>query len=169
LAPEDTPNYVRTTDRGDDDVRKLFIGLVLLAACKTTTTVVTPSGPAPATAPNAARPALDEFLAAIRAKDLQALGAAWGDKNGAIRDNKRISRDELEKRELVLMCYFNHDSYKVLDDMLVAGGERRMSVALTRGTLTRTTDFFLVSGPDRWFVRSANMDPVRDLCSRKPS
>ena len=65
------------------------------------------------------------------------------------------------------MCYFNHDSYKVVDDMLVAGGERRMTVALTRGTLTRTTDFFLVSGPERWFVRSANMDPVRDLCSRK--
>jgi hypothetical protein len=167
LAPEDERDYVRTTDRGDDDVRKLFIGLLLLAACKTTTTVVTPSGPTPVTAPSGARPALDEFLAAIRAKDLQALGGAWGDKNGAIRDSKRISRDELEKRELVLMCYFNHDSYKVLDDAQVAGGERRMTVALTRGTLTRTTDFFLVSGPERWYVRTANMEPVRDLCSRK--
>ena len=28
-----------------------------------------------------------------------------------IRDSKRISRDELEKRELLLMCYFSHDSY----------------------------------------------------------
>ena len=42
-----------------------------------------------------------------------------------------------------------------------------MTVALTRGTLTRTTDFFLVSGPERWYVRTANMEPVRDLCSRK--
>jgi hypothetical protein len=148
-------------------VRKLFIGLLLLAACKTTTSVVTPSGPTPATAPSGARPALDEFLAAIRAKDLQALGGAWGDKNGAIRDSKRISRDDLEKRELLLMCYFNHDSYKVVDDIAVAGGERRMSVALTRGTLTRTTDFFLVSGPTRWYVRTAGMEAVRDLCARK--
>jgi len=168
LAREYTWNYVRTIDRGDDDVRKLFIGLLLLAACKTSTTVIPVSGPTPATAPSSARPALDEFLAAIRAKDLQALGGAWGDKNGAIRDSKRISRDELEKRELVLMCYFNHDSYKVVDDNIVAGGERKMTVALTRGTLTRTTDFFLVSGPERWYVRTANMDPVRDLCSRKP-
>jgi hypothetical protein len=149
-------------------VRKLCIGLLLLAACKTSTTVTPASGPTTATAPSAARPALDEFLGAIRAKDLQALGGAWGDKNGAIRDSKRISRDELEKRELVLMCYFNHDSYKVVDDNIVAGGERKMTVALTRGTLTRTTDFFLVSGPERWYVRTANMDPVRDLCSKKP-
>jgi len=148
-------------------VRKLFIGLLLLAACKTTTTVVTPSGPTPATAPSGARPALDEFLAAIRAKDLQALGGAWGDNTGAIRDNKRISRDELEKRELLLMCYFNHDSYKVEDDIAVAGGERRMTVALTRGTLTRKTDFFLVSGPTRWYVRTGGIEPVRDLCTRK--
>jgi hypothetical protein len=145
----------------------LFIGLFLLAACKTTTSVVPASGPAPATTASGARPALDEFLAAIRAKDLQALGGAWGDKNGAIRDSKRISRDELEKRELLLMCYFNHDSYKVVDDIPVAGGERRMTVALTRGTLTRTTDFFLVSGPERWYVRTAGMEQVRDLCSRK--
>ena len=55
----------------------------------------------------------------------------------------------------------------VTGDNLVAGGERKMTVALTRGTLTRTTDFFLVSGPERWYVRTANMDPVRDLCSRK--
>ena len=148
-------------------MRKLFIGLLLLAACKTTTTVVTPSGPTPATAPSSARPALDEFLAAIRAKDLQALGGAWGDNTGAIRDNKRISRDELEKRELLLMCYFNHDSYKVEDDIAVAGGERRMTVALTRGTLTRKTDFFLVSGPTRWYVRTGGIEPVRDLCTRK--
>jgi hypothetical protein len=167
LAPEDVRDYVRTTDRGDDDVRKLFIGLLLLAACKTTTKVVTPAGTTPATATSGARPALDEFLAAIRAKDLQALGGAWGDKNGAIRDSKRISREELEKRELLLMCYFNHDSYKVVDDIPVAGGERRMTVALTRGTLTRTTDFFLVSGPERWYVRTAGMEAVRDLCSRK--
>ena len=65
------------------------------------------------------------------------------------------------------MCYFNHDSYKVVDDIPVAGGERRMTVSLTRGTLTRTTDFFLVSGPTRWYVRTAGMEPVRDLCAKK--
>jgi hypothetical protein len=146
-------------------LKKLLIGLLLVASCRTQT-VQTTTLPSPATA-SSARPALDAFLAAIRAKDLQALGAAWGDKSGAIRDNDRISRDELEKRELVLMCYFSHDGYQVLSDEPVAGGERRMTVKLTKGTLSRTTDFFLTSGPDRWYVRTADVEPVRDLCSKK--
>lgn len=147
-------------------MKKLLIGFMLLAACTTRTVVEQPVSTSVSVA-SGARPALDAFLAAIRAKDLQALGANWGDKNGAIRDSKRISRDELEKRELVLMCYFSHDSYTVLSDEPVAGGERKMAVRLTRGTLTRTTDFFLTSTAERWFVRTANMDPVRDLCSKK--
>jgi hypothetical protein len=149
-------------------LKKLLIGLLLLTACRTRTTEMpATTGPSPAVRSSGARPALDAFLTAIRSKDLQALGANWGDRNGAIRDSKRISREELEKRELVLMCYFNHDSYTVLSDDPAADGERKMSVRLTRGTLSRTTDFFLTSGPDRWYVRTASMDPVRDLCSKK--
>jgi hypothetical protein len=146
-------------------VRKLLIGLLLIAAACTSRTTVTPvPASAGATGP---RGALDSFLAAIRAKDLQALGAVWGDKNGAIRDTKRISREEVEQRELLVMCYFNHDSFRVLSDAPAAGGERVMSVSLTQGTMSRTTNFYLVSGKDRWYVRSADVDPVRDLCSKK--
>ena len=152
-------------------MKKLLIGLLLLAGCatRTTRTEMPPTTRGTTAIASGARPALDAFLAAIRAKDLQALGANWGDRNGAIQDSRRISRDELEKRELVLMCYFNHDSYTVLSDDQAADGERKMTVRLTRGTLSRTTDFFLTSAADRWYVRTANMDPVRDLCSNKPS
>ena len=147
-------------------MKKLLIGLLLLTAataCTKHTTVM------PVTGAGAAGPrgALDAFLAAIRAKDLQALGAVWGDKNGAIRDTKRITREEVEQRELVLMCYFNHDTYKVISEAPASGGERVMTVALTRGTLSRTTNFYLVGGSDRWYVRSADMEPVRDLCAKK--
>jgi hypothetical protein len=146
-------------------LKKLLIGFLLLAACTTRSTELpsTRTGPVP----SGARPALDAFLGAIRSKDLQALGANWGDKDGPIRDSKRISRDELEKRELLLMCYFNHDSFTVLNDEAAAGGERKMTVRLTKGTLSRTTDFLLASASDRWYVRTGNVEPVRDLCSRK--
>jgi len=147
-------------------VKKLLIGFLLLTACTTRSKEV-PVRTGSSVVSSGARPALDAFLSAIRSKDLQALGANWGDKDGAIRDSKRISRDELEKRELLLMCYFNHDSYAVLNDEAAAGGERKMTVRLTKGTLNRTTDFLLASGPDRWYVRSGNVEPVRDLCSRK--
>jgi hypothetical protein len=148
-------------------VKKLLIGLLLLTAstaCTKHTTVTPATVGAGATGP---RGALDAFLAAIRAKDLQALGAVWGDKNGAIRDTKRITREEVEQRELVLMCYFNHDTYKVISEAPSSGGERVMTVSLTRGTLSRTTNFYLVGGSDRWYVRSADMEPVRDLCGKK--
>jgi hypothetical protein len=146
-------------------VKKLLLGFLLLTACATRTSEMPSTRPR--SAPSGARPALDAFLSAIRAKDLQALGANWGDKDGAIRDSKRLSRDELEKRELLLMCYFSHDSYTVLNDELAAGGERKMTVRLTKGTLSRTTDFLLASAPERWYVRSGNVEPVRDLCTRK--
>jgi hypothetical protein len=149
-------------------VKKLLIGFLLLAACtRRTTEIPSTRGGGPVAAASGARPALDAFLAAIRSKDLQALGANWGDKDGPIRDSTRISRDELEKRELLLMCYFSHDSYTVLNDEAVAGGERKLTVRLTKGTLSRTTDFLLASAPERWYVRSGNVEPVRDLCSRK--
>jgi hypothetical protein len=148
-------------------VKKLLIGLLVLTAstaCTSRTTVTPVTVGAGASGP---RGALDAFLAAIRAKDLQALGAVWGDKNGAIRDTKRITREDVEQRELVLMCYFNHDTYKVISEAPSSGGERVMTVSLTRGTLSRTTNFYLVGGSDRWYVRSADMEPVRDLCGKK--
>jgi hypothetical protein len=165
LPREAKARYVRTTVPGDDEVKKLLIGTLLLVACTTRTTEMPVSKNAPVS--SSARPALDAFLAAIKAKDLQALGANWGDKNGAIRDSKRITRAELETRALLLTCYFAHDSYTVLNDEPVANGERKMTVRLTKGTMSRTTDFFLTSAPERWYVRSGNIEPVRDLCSNK--
>ena len=111
------------------------------------------------------RPALAEFLASVRSQDLQAMSGAWGDKDGAVRDSKKMSRQEMEQRELLLMCYFRHDSYRVLGDAPGPEGERVLSVELTKGTLKRTTNFFLTKGGDRWYVRSAEIEPVRDLCS----
>lgn len=63
------------------------------------------------------------------------------------------------------MCYFKHDSYRVLGDSPGTNGERILSVELTKGTLKRTTNFYLVQGRDRWYVRSADIEPVKDFCN----
>jgi hypothetical protein len=142
-------------------VRKLLLmGLILAGACTTRTIAVPDSS-----ASQGPRPALAEFLASVRSQDLQAMSGAWGDKDGAVRDNKKMSREEMEQRELLLMCYFRHDSYRVLGDSPSIDGERILSVELTKGTLVRTTNFYLTKGRERWYVRSADIDPVRDLCS----
>jgi hypothetical protein len=141
-------------------VRKLLLlGLLMAGAC-TSRTIAVPE----TSATQGPRPALAEFLASVRSQDLQAMSGAWGDKDGAVRDNKKMSRQEMEQRELLLMCYFKHDSYRVLGDSPGPEAERVLSVELTKGTLKRTTNFYLVRGGDRWFVRSADIEPVRDLC-----
>jgi len=137
-------------------------------ACQTRT--VETRAPSPATAPSTAsgpKPALDAFLSAIRAQDLQALAVAWGDKAGPVRDSKVFTREEMEQRELILIRCFKHDRARVLDESQAPGGERRFEVELVRGTVTRVADFLTVQGPDRWYVRTANMDAVKDLCSTK--
>jgi hypothetical protein len=141
-------------------VRKLLLlGLLMAGACATRTVTIPESS-----ATLGPRPALAEFLASVRSQDLQAMSGAWGDKDGAVRDSKKMSRSEMEQRELLLMCYFKHDTYRVLGESPGQDGERILSVELTKGTLKRTTNFFLVKGADRWYVRSADIEPVRDLC-----
>ena len=137
----------------------LLIGLLLAGACTTRTVSVPESS-----ATLGPRPALAEFLASVRSQDLQAMSGAWGDKDGAVRDNKKMSRQEMEQRELLLMCYFRHDKYRVLGESPGQDNERVLSVELTKGTITRTTNFYLAKGSERWYVRSADIDPVRDLC-----
>ena len=138
----------------------LLIGLLVAGAC-TTRTVAVPE----TSASVGPRPALAEFLASVRAQDLQAMSGAWGDRDGAVRDNKKMSRQEMEQRELLLMCYFRHDKYRVLGDSPGQDDERVLSVELTKGTLTRTTNFYMTRGSERWYVRSADIEPVRDLCT----
>jgi hypothetical protein len=145
-------------------VRKLFLGLLLAAAACSRTTTIQPGTGSGSVGP---RPALDAFLSAVRTQDLQAMSAAWGDKAGAIRDNQKLGREEVERRELIMMCYFRHDRYRVLGDQPSSDGERVMQVELTQGTLTRTTNFYLANGGERWYVRTADLVPVADLCSQK--
>jgi hypothetical protein len=141
-------------------VRKLLIGLLLAAACTSRTVQV------PATSQEAGpRPALAAFLAAVRASDLQAMSGVWGDKNGPVRDSRKMTRDDMEHRELIMMCYFRHDKYRILGESPGPNDEQVFQVELSKGTLRRTTKFYLTQGGDRWYVRYAEMDPVKDLCA----
>jgi hypothetical protein len=150
-------------------VRKSMLGRMLVVlfavtACSRATTIETPSTGVRPTGP---RPALEAFLAAVRAQDLQAMAGAWGDKDGSVRDSNKIPREDVERRELIMMCYFRHDRYRVLGEQPATGGERVMQVELTKGTLSRTTNFFLVNAGDRWYVRTADLEPVKDLCAQR--
>jgi hypothetical protein len=138
------------------------LAVLLLAACGPRTSSGTLTGaPAP-------RTAVEQFLAAIRAQDLQAMSVVWGSEKGPARD--LIARQELEKRELIMQCMLAHDRYRILSEATGAEGKQVFRVELRRGAVTRATNFYSVKGPsDRWYVESADLEPVKDLCRQAPT
>ncbi len=154
-------------------MRKLLIGSLLLTAgaCTKRTTVVPPTTtPTPTTAAASQatpRQALDTFLAAANAQDLQAMAGVWGDKDGSVRASGKMGREEIEKREIIMMCYLRHDRYRVVSDAPSVDNERVLGVELTKGKISRTSNFNLATDGTRWYVRSANLEALRDLCADK--
>jgi len=109
-------------------VKKLIMAVVLVAACRTSPPVVVSTATRPATG-NAtggadAQGAIRAFMAAAKQQDLQALGGVWGNANGPARD--AISREELEKRELIMMRCLRHDRYDIAGEAPNPGGSRAM-------------------------------------------
>jgi hypothetical protein len=155
-------------------MKKLAFLLVLAAACHSAARP-TPASVHPAGTPvsgggaggaTSARTAVTGFLAAVRAEDLQALASVWGTSLGPARNT--IPRDELEKRELIMMCFLRHERYRLLSDAESTGGQRRVEVELGLGGITRTTAFTAVPGEGgRWYVQSFDMEAVRDLCAKR--
>jgi hypothetical protein len=136
---------------------------------------VTVGSPAPATANTttsasggAADPAsaVRSYLAAARAQDLQALSLVWGTRDGSARDH--MDREDLEKREVVVVKCLAHDSYDVIGDAPGLGGSRVFAVSLKNKDLTRTTNLNVVPGPaKRWYVESVDMTPLQDFCNKR--
>ena len=139
-------------------VRRAIVTLLILAlaACSRGTGSLTGRA-----TPQAA---VQTFLDAVKAKDLQQMSEVWGNENGPARN--RIERDELEKRELLMQCYLQHDEARILNDVPGEGGRRILTVRLTRGRITREVPFDTVRGPaNRWYVEKAGLDRVQDFCT----
>ena len=108
--------------------------------------------------------AVEQFMAAARAQDLQAFSAIWGSERGPARDV--VERSQLEKRELTMMCYLTHDRFEIGADMTPRPGEHDYTMEVTRGNLTRETKITVVQGPsERWYVLDVKLEPLQDLCS----
>lgn len=147
-------------------MRKSFLMAALLltvVACATTPTPGVASSPGDGTGAAAPRLAVDAFLDAVRTEDLQAMGATWGTVNGPARES--IERTELEKRVIILQCFLQHDSYRVLSEVPGEAGRRVIRVELTRGNDKRQPALYTVQGPGgRWFVENVEIAAVRDFC-----
>ena len=156
-------------------MKKSVLALFLLAACApkvTTTTSTEPVGstaaPAPAsnvTGGATARSAVEQFLTAVKAQDLQGMSVIFGTSRGPSRDN--MSRDELEKRLVILQCYFDHDKFRILGESPGDGGHKIVEAELTKQGIVRSPAFYAINGPGgRWYVDNMEIAAVRDFCRR---
>ena len=110
------------------------------------------------------REAVEAFLATVRSKDIQAMSLVWGTSNGPVRE--QIERNELEKRELLLVCYLKHDSFRVVEDSRSDTGRMLYKVEMQQGQLKRTTTFKAVKGPgERWFMEDVDISLMQDFCT----
>lgn len=155
-------------------MKKLITALALLAACSSSPPPATP-GPAPTGshvlsgnetgAPDAAS-AVRGFMTAVKQTDLQSLSALWGNSQGPARD--ALPRDELEKREFIMMCDLRHDRFDVLPDAPGTNGSRSVPVTVVLGPLTRTTTFTVVQGPaGRWYVENVDVTHMQEFCAKR--
>ena len=142
-----------------------MVGLLVVAACARPVSVGTaasPNTPGAATA----REAVQKFMAAAKAQDLQAMSNVWGTRDGPVRST--MERQELEQREIILLCYLKHDSYKIMSESPAANGERVFEVESTYRDLTRSANFFATLGPaDRWYLRTFDNEKLTDICQRR--
>lgn len=132
------------------------LGLAAAIACKSAPSR-TSSGDLTGAA--TARGAVERFLAAVRAQDLQAMSVVWGTKDGPARDAS--PHNVLEKREVIMTQCLAHDSASFLDETPALEGARQVRFILFRGTVTRTTAFTTESSPQgRWYVREIDLRNV---------
>ena len=140
---------------------RTIAALLLLTACATGTQTVNSNGtPTGAAAPQLA---VEQFLKAVNAKDIQAMSSVFGTDKGPARET--MDRTELEKRLVILACYFNHDTNRILGEAGGIGGHREVRVELNKGNLSRQTTFYTIQGPGRrWYVDNMDIAAVRDFC-----
>src|SRR2546425_2300887 len=71
--------------------------------------------------PQSMNQTLDQFFAAVKANDLQRMGALWGTERGPAND--WMKSDELRQRLSVIQRYLAHVGYRVIEGPLVRSEE----------------------------------------------
>lgn len=109
--------------------------------------------------------AVEGFLKAVKAQDLQTMSAIWGTSKGAARD--LMKREDLEKRLIIMQCTLTHDRWAFIEDRprLQTGGRQEFQIEMFQGQRSAKTSIVTVSGPgNRWFVEDINLLPLKEFC-----
>jgi hypothetical protein len=110
--------------------------------------------------------AVAAYMDAVKAEDIQAMSAVWGTSAGLLRD--QVSETDLFQRSFIMIKCLRHDNYTVLSEASGQAGKRILAIQITRGPLTRSTNFTVVTGPgNRWYVESFEVPQLDDICKSR--
>jgi hypothetical protein len=109
--------------------------------------------------------AVRRYLEAATTKDLAGLAAVWGTEEAPLAT--RASRQEMERRSLIVMCHLRHDAAQVGVAEPGEAGRQRFRVELRQGERSATTSFTTVRNrrTGRWFVETFDMPAVATFCT----
>ena len=118
-------------------------------------------GPGADTGAESPNAAIQQFLAAARAKNLHAMGSVWGTEKGPA--SKTIGTKELERRELIMIQCLPHEKATLGASSESEAGRLRVPVELTATMRKANLAFTVVRGPhQRWYVENLEIDQLRD-------
>ncbi|MBL8996774.1 MAG: hypothetical protein KJZ74_07455 [Gemmatimonadales bacterium] len=133
------------------------MGLAVLAGCGSN------RGGA-ATGAESSDAAVQQFVFAAKAEDLQAMSAVWGDAEMPTRE--RVSRQELEQRLLITICHLRSDESRIGPARAAEGGRVAHIVTLTKGDLRAESAFTTVRNTKsgRWYVENIDLTVLQPFC-----
>ncbi len=114
--------------------------------------------------------AIAQFLAGANRKDLEAMAAVWGTARGPA--SKSMGRQELERRELIMMQCLAHEKSSLGASSPGEGGRIKIPVTLTAASRSASPVFTTVQGPhSRWYVENFDIDELRNqgFCGATPT
>ena len=136
-------------------MKRIALLLLFAAACKTVAIGTSRTGA------DDARSAVERFLAAARAQDLQALSVVWGNEKGAQRD--QLARAELEQREVIMIRLLRHDQSRISEPQRAPNGRLALTVDLKQGALTASPVFTAVRAKSgRWYVENLDLTMLQN-------
>jgi hypothetical protein len=152
----------------EPELRRAALLLIVAAACHNNPTVGGTSRAGALTGADNPRAAVEGFLAAARAQDMQAMSVVWGNDKGPQRD--QVERQELEKREVIMIALLRHDQSNISAPQTAPAGRLKMTVDLKQGALTASPVFTVVRGPsNRWYVEDFDTQVLQNKgFGRKP-
>ncbi len=109
--------------------------------------------------------AVQQFLFAAKAQDLQAMSAVWGNAESPVRD--RADRQQLERRLLLMTCHLRHDESRIGSGNAGVAGTVQHRVDLTQGDKKASPMFTTVRNTKtrRWFVQDFDFAATSGFCT----